>query len=63
MKWTGSALQLWSWTVNGIDFSNYRGANSGCNGASSTWTPRIWAYSGDAGFGVKDLVVTQSDTI
>lgn len=63
MKWTGSALQLWSWTVNGIDFSNYRGANSGCNGASSTWTPRIWAYNSDAGFGVKNLVVTQSDTI
>jgi hypothetical protein len=61
MKWTGSTLQLFSWTVNGIDFSAYKGKNTGCSGASSTWAPRIWAYGGN-NFGVKDMVVTQSDT-
>ena len=47
MKWTGSTLQLFSWTVNGIEFSAYKGKISGCGGASSTSAPRIWAYGGN----------------
>jgi len=64
MQWTGSSYVVYSWTIEGVDFSKYKGKNSGCKSSKGTdgFAPRVWSYPGSV-FGIRNFQVFQGDDV